>query len=178
MTSCQSQVSPKFLIISHNIFRAWEVQKLAKMTKKVTFCIRGNEFHHFGNEFSHFGGNEFRPKRTKKSLQWWHAIAEGTRCSKWFKQRIFEKLFFFRYFPFSSAKMKKLSLYPGKTPTSSSQPHQQRPSRLFFVRFGRNSFPPKWGNSFPKPWNLFPKPRNSFQHIQKLTFLGVLFFVI
>ena len=28
----------------------------------------GNEFHDFGNEFPHFGGNEFRPKRTKKSL--------------------------------------------------------------------------------------------------------------
>ena len=43
--------------------------------KKVTlwvrgneFCCFGNEFHRFGNEFSHFGGNEFRPKRTKKSL--------------------------------------------------------------------------------------------------------------
>ena len=30
----------------------------------------GNEFHDFGNEFPHFGGNEFRPKRTKKSLNW------------------------------------------------------------------------------------------------------------
>ena len=46
-----------------------------KITKKVTFWVRGNEFchfgnefHRFGNEFSHFGGNEFRPKRTKKPV--------------------------------------------------------------------------------------------------------------
>ena len=42
--------------------------------------------------------------------------------------------------------------------------------QAFFVRFGRNSFPPKWVNSFPKSWNSFPKPRNSFPRTQKLTF--------
>ena len=41
----------------------------------MSFAILGNEFRrsgnelrHSGNEFRHFLGNEFRPKRTKKSL--------------------------------------------------------------------------------------------------------------
>ena len=32
------------------------------------FRRSGNEFRHSGNEFRHFLGNEFCPKRTKKSL--------------------------------------------------------------------------------------------------------------
>ena len=50
-------------------------QKRLKNTQKVSFWVCGNEFlgfgnefYDFGNEFPHFGGNEFRPKRTKKSL--------------------------------------------------------------------------------------------------------------
>ena len=43
----------------------------------------------------------------------------------------------------------------------------------FFVRFGRNSFPPKWLNSFPKRWNSFPKLQNSFPRTQKVTFLVI-----
>ena len=44
---------------------------------------------------------------------------------------------------------------------------------FFFVRFGRNSFPPKWLNSFPKRWNSFPKWQNSFPRTQKVTFLVI-----
>ena len=45
-------------------------------------------------------------------------------------------------------------------------------NQAFFVRFGRNSFPPKWLNSFPKRWNSFPKQQNSFPRTQRVTFFG------
>ena len=57
-----------------------------KNTQKVSFWVRGNEFlgfgnefHDFGNEFPHFGGNEFRPKRTKKSLKFAHSIKKNQK---------------------------------------------------------------------------------------------------
>ena len=40
-----------------------------RITKKVTFWVRGNEFCFFGNEFSHFGGNEFGQNAQKKPGQ-------------------------------------------------------------------------------------------------------------
>ena len=47
----------------------WNIIDLCKKYLEMSFGIFGNEFWHFGNEFCLFSGNEFRPKRAKKSLE-------------------------------------------------------------------------------------------------------------
>ena len=85
-------------------------------------------------------------KTHKKSLDNGHQILkEGSPCPNWI---------FFQWSP-------KFFLWLHNNPG------------FFFVRFGRNSFPPKWLNSFPKRWNSFPKQQNSFPRTQRVTFLAI-----
>ena len=58
------QVTSQFLVLK----TVWKTLKSKFCVCRNEFLCLRNEFHIFRNGFPYLGGNEFRPKRTKKSL--------------------------------------------------------------------------------------------------------------